>query len=298
MRWGELRALGLIATALGSSGCTTEHVSQAVHPSELPRIAQDYRDGFVRLRDGRSVPVQNLDEAQVELHAPCATWREEITRTRCGDVSVELSELGTDANQLTPSQTEPWAMRGLRVSDVDSAQLELEISTAPVAKQAGTGPSEKRMPSAPTFGVGFTLFGPAIFGAFSGQWYAANWLVLELGLLGGGGFDAFAGFKLRPGPSARSRIWFGAAIGGFCGEGLEEPEGTQDASTGDPPADQPEPAIVLGCVTAATLRIGLDWTWDRGRWQVSPEVDLLIPTDSETDRTIGPWAGVSVSRLF
>ena len=117
VRWGELRALGLIATALGSSGCTTEHVSQAVHPSELPRIAQDYRDGFVRLRDGRSVPVQNLDEAQVELHAPCATWREEITRTRCGDVSVELSELGTDANQLTPSQTEPWAMRGLRVAE-------------------------------------------------------------------------------------------------------------------------------------------------------------------------------------
>lgn len=172
-------------------------------------------------------------------------------------------------------------MGGLRVSDVSHANLELEL--------AGYDRLEE-----PTFGVGSTFLGPALFATLTAQWFAADWLVTELGFWVGPHFDGFAGFRVRPGPRTSPRLWLGAAYGSYCHrQPLETP--IRADATGTTDAEQPEDLI---CDNAATLRLGADISFGRGHWQLSPEVDLLIPTDSNSAPEVSPWGGVTATRLF
>ncbi|MCB9608912.1 MAG: hypothetical protein H6716_20140 [Polyangiaceae bacterium] len=135
----------------------------------------------------------------------------------------------------------------------------------------------------PTFGAGLTLLGPAIFGTYTGSWFAQDWLVAEVGLRPDVGFEGFTAVKFRPGSRSAERMWFGASIAAGCRERERDTE-----------TDESGPWL---CEGAAALRVGADVVRWRV-WQFTPEIDARLPTDSLSDPKPQPWAGFTASYLF
>ncbi len=278
-----LRAL---LVALSVAGCAGEHISEPLFASELPRVAESYRSGYVRLRDGSVITRDRIEAAEVKLEVRrCETWQEELER-KCADTSIPLDRLGTDPSQLTPGQEQPWRMRGLRVGDIERASLELDLTAMDDSERAGAAnlPGELEEPR---WGLGLAVLGPSLPLAVDGQWFASDHWVFQGGLMGTNGlFDGYLGLRIRPGVPQKVRPWFGGAAGFACAFG--------ETDESDPePDDDP-------CIAYGSARVGVDWSFDRGRTLLTPEVGLLIPTDmfAGIEMDVVPWAGVTVDRLF
>lgn len=275
--------IALALVAIGASGCMYRVPVAPERLQDVMRLGDG--ESVVLESDGEEIVVRPDDDPSlwIERAPRCSVWGTAFDQANCLPLHVPLDHARLEGEELHLDAYEGSVWKGgreyeamtLRAEDVHSIALQYDP------------------PDRVHFGVSLVVLGPSRLGGFQFQVLPAQWLALEVGLIGVADAAAYvwSGLRVRPVEWGSSRPFVGAFVN------MGASSGPRDTSVAD------EMAVLNYREVSYGPRLGLDI--DVTRWfLLTLEVDGLRVEDAGGDAVstlAGKWSatgGFAVSTIF